>query len=67
VDCLRNQFLAGTRFAQQQHGCPTGRHLINSTVNLAHRAAVADDILGAIAIFKLVAKPKVFRLKTLPL
>jgi len=49
VDFAGDQFLAGARFAQDQHGSIRGRHQVNLPLQLLEARALADDVAQALA------------------
>lgn len=59
VDGVGDEFLAGARFAANQHTGIRRRHLRDLLVNLPHAAAVADDVREIVALPKLLSKMRI--------
>jgi len=67
VERARDQLLAGAGLAADEDGRRALRHLGDHGVDLAHGAAVADDVAGAELAAQLLAQPLVLRLQLLAL
>ena len=67
MDGRRHEFLAGARFAADEHRRAGRGDLVDPQVDLAHAVRVADDVLRAESLLEGVAEPQVLRLQHLPL
>ena len=65
MDGRGDQFLAGPRFAADQHGRVGGRDLMDAQIHLAHGVRVADEILRPKPLLQVVAEPQVLGLQGL--
>ena len=67
MDRMGNQFLAGPRFAANEHGRAGRGYLGDLFVDLAHAATVANDVGKIIALPQFLAQMLVLIAETLPL
>ena len=65
MDGRGEQFLAGPRFAADEHGRVGGRDLVDAQIDFAHGVRVADDILRPKALLQVAAEPQVLGLEGL--
>src|SRR5215813_13939820 len=67
MDCMGNQFLAGPRFAANEHGRIGRGYLSDLLVDLAHTATIANDVGKIIALPQFLAQVLILIAETLPL
>ena len=59
MDGRRDEFLAGARFASDEHGRAGRGDLVDPQIDLAHAVRVADDVFRPESLFEGIAKPQV--------